>query len=114
MEIKKYISALYFVIISFVLCGCKGCFKETVFPSDNMQIDLKFVNIFNSVTQQDSVSFINAVGKRKTFVFLNIDSITHNTKGWGINQAPYKLLISRFREIDNEISGQWNTYSTEF
>jgi len=91
---KAIIFGFCFVIV-FVGFSC----VRKVYSDDRMQIDPSFLNIFNSVTKKGSFSFRDSNNNRKAFIITNIDSVISNQKGWFINEAPYKLLIMKFREV---------------
>jgi len=85
----------------FITISVAGCTTK-IYSDERFAIDPNFLSLFNSLIQKDSIQFTNSNGVNKTFLITNIDSIISNEKGWFINEAPYKLLRVRFREIGKD------------
>jgi hypothetical protein len=67
-----------------------------------MAIDPHFSSLFYSVIKGDAMRFVSLNGRRKKFVIAEVDSIISNSKGWFINESPYKLLRLKFKEIGKD------------
>jgi hypothetical protein len=92
--------AVSYIVILLTSNSC----ETKVYPDERLSIDPSFLIFFNSIIQKDTIVFENSVGSKKRFVISGIDSIISNTKGWFVNQKPYKLLRARFREIGPDTS----------
>lgn len=99
MYYKSKITELFFLTI-IIIIGFSCHTKK--YSDDKLNIDPKFLTLFNSVLYKDTIRFKNASGKKKLFVIKSLDSVISNQKGWLINEEPYKLLRMNFREIGTD------------
>jgi len=87
--------------ILFALGMNESCVSK-VYPDDRLAIDPAFSALFNSVVQKNTFSFRDTAGNRRVFVITKVDTIISNEKGWFINERPYKLLSTNFREAGQD------------
>ncbi|HET9825993.1 MAG TPA: hypothetical protein VFP87_11695, partial [Chitinophagaceae bacterium] len=62
-------------------------------------IDPKFLSLFNSIIQSDTIRFNSPTGNNKTFVITKVDSIVSNRRALLINERPYKVVRAYFKEV---------------
>src|SRR5437764_584745 len=94
--LKTVMFVLLLVAISF-----EGCYTK-VYPDQRLAINANFLSLFNSIIRKDTIRFNSSNGVNKIFIITKVDSIISNRKAWFINEAPYKLLRSTFKEIGKD------------
>lgn len=85
--------SVLFIFVMIESCGSK------IYPDERLAIAPDFLTLLNFVLEEDTILFENSTGRNKSFAITEVDSIISNQKGWFMNQAPYKLIRARFREI---------------
>lgn len=87
-------------IVLFMAMSC----NSKALPDEKFTIKAEFVAIFNSVSQKDTLRFVDSSGQNKTFFISRIDSTINNRKGWFINERPHKALIMGLTQIGSDSS----------
>jgi len=89
------------VSIGFLFLSGYGC-KNKIYPDEKFAFSSAFRNLFIAVARQDSFSFKNVKGDRKTFTKSQIDSVIVNETKLIMNPEPYKKLRVDFKEIGKD------------
>lgn len=97
MRPTQYIILLLFF---WAVCGC----DRRAFPENKFTFSTKYRNLIGPYNAGDTLLFRDIAGSIETFVISGIDSIMVNTKGWFMNQRPYKSVSFTYNQLPSK---QW-------